>query len=388
MARSVVGLDIGSSCIKAVQMRKKGREIELEKFGVAQVNPGGPPPTGPSAREARIRAIQTALANGKITTKNVVSSVSGESIIVRYIQLPEMPENELKEALKWEAEEYIPFSLDEVNIDSTILGKSEDGTSVNVLLVAAKNELLRDHIDLIRAAKLQPEVIDVDSFAFMNSFEMNYSPDASQAVALVNIGAHVTNINIYHSNVSHFSRDIGLGGDSITQALQNKVGGEWADAEQLKIAAGAPDVDALGGDIGMGAGMSEDGDDASSLLDTIRGTVDRLTGENEVDESPEDVATKLVRATLDNLMSEIRRSVQFFENQSNGRSVQTIMLGGGTSRMKNIAEYFRAEMNIDVQIMDPTNGVTPSMKTVDPAALDSEKNLLGVGIGLALRKLL
>ena len=319
MGRACVGLDIGSSCVKAIQLRRRGKnEIEIEKFGIAEVNPGGPPPSGPTAREAKVRAIQTALANAKINTKSVVTSVSGEPIIVRYIQLPDMPESEMKEALKWEAEEYIPFSLDEVNIDSTILGRTEDGSMLNVLLVAAKKELVKEHVDILRAAKLQPDLIDVDSFAFMNCFEMNYQPNPDEAVALINIGSNVTTINIYHSGASHFSRDIAMAGDSITAAIQQKLGKEWIESEQLKIIEGAPEKAA--GDIGsMG---TVDDEDNGSLLDTIRGTVERLTGDSSEDETTEQIAGRVIRGTLDNLIAEVRRSIQFFENQASGRSVQ------------------------------------------------------------------
>ncbi|MBN1518422.1 type IV pilus assembly protein PilM [Candidatus Sumerlaeota bacterium] len=383
MARVYVGLDIGSSCVKAVQLRRRGKELELEKYGVAEVNPGGPPPTGATAREAKVRAIQTALANGKITAKSAVSAVSGEPIIVRYIQLPDMPENELREALKWEAQEYVPFELDEVNIDSTVLGKSEDGSMVNVLLVAAKKDLLSEHIGIIRQAKLQPEIIDVDSFAFMNCFEANYAPMNEEAIALVNIGSNVTNINIFSHGVSLFSRDIALAGDAITTAIQTKLNKDWHEAEQLKLLEGAPEpahdaapaFDNMGGD-----------DDNSSLLETIRGTVERLTGESQKAETPEELASKMIKTTLDNLLNEIRRSLQFFENQANGRPVKQLMLGGGASRMSNLTNYIQTEMKMQADVMDPLNRIRPSGKSIDLSALDSVRNMLGVSVGLALRK--
>ena len=251
MARPIIGLDIGSSCVKVIQLKRAGRSgVELEKFGIAEVNPGGAPLSGNASVQAKVKAIQSAMSNGRISGKQVITSVSGEPIIVRYIQLPNMPENELREALKWEAEEYIPFNINEVNIDSTILGRSSDGSMVNVLLVAAKKELINEHIEIIRLANLTPTAIDVDSFAYLNCFEYNYEPDPANVVALINIGATTTNINIYHSGVSHFSRDIAIAGNSITKSIMNKLGKEFAEAEQLKVMEGAPQPSVVASGVG------------------------------------------------------------------------------------------------------------------------------------------
>jgi type IV pilus assembly protein PilM len=382
MARPVVGLDIGSSCVKAIQLRRAGRSaVELEKFGIAEVNAGGPPLTGASAREAKTEAIRSALRQAGISAKQVISSVSGEPIIVRYIQLPDMPENELMEALKWEAEEYIPFDIQDVNLGSAILGKSADGSKVNVLLVAAKKDLVNEHIETIQAANLKPLIVDVDSFAFLNCYEMNYQPNPSSITALINIGSTITNINVYHNGVSQFSRDVAIAGNSITAAIQNKLGKEWREAEQLKIMEGAP----MAADVGD---VSDELDgEQSSLLDTIRGTVEKITGEEADDNTPEAIASKVTRGTLNSLLGEVRRSIQFCENQADGKPIERVMLGGGGARMKNISEYFSAELRLPTEIMDPFKRISPR-SSVDGNTLEASKLFLGVGIGLALRKVI
>lgn len=382
MARLGVGLDIGSNCVKAVQLRRNGKStIELEKFGMAEVNPGGPPLNGSASREAKVRAIQAALDMAKIKTRNVVSSVSGEPIIVRYIQLPDMPENELKEALRWEAEEYIPFNIDEVNLDSTILGKSEDGSMVNVLLVAAKRDLIAEHVDTIRAAGLQPEIVDVDSFAFLNCYEINYEPDPSSVVALVNLGSSNTNINIFFNGVSHFSRDIPIAGNQITTMVKNKLGKEWNEAEQMKIMEGAPEVNAE-----ALVDASVGGEENANLLDSIRGTVERLTGENVSDSGPEEITQQVIKSNLDTLLSEVRRSIQFFENQANGRTVQQLVVGGGSARLKNIEANLNAELGLPVELINPFQRIQVRSKDIDLSSLDAMRSHFGVGVGLALRK--
>ncbi len=376
--KATVGLDIGSSVVKAVQLRRSGKGIELEKFGIAEIYPGGDKKAAAeSVRELKIAAVHKALQSANISAKQAITAVSGESIIVRYIQLPDMPEDELKNALKWEAEEYIPFHIDEVNIDSVILGKAGDGGKVDVLLVSAKKELVSEHIDLVRAVGLTPLIIDVDSFAFLNCFEVNYQPNPTDVIALINIGAEVTSINIYIGGISRFSRDISIAGDTITTSIQSRLGISFAQAEEMKIAEGAP----VPSEEAEAEGPSESG-----LLDTIRGTVEKITGEELGEDSQEAIAAKVVKNSLTNLVSEIRRSIQFFENQANGRVVQKIVLGGGTSKLRNIDKFFGHELNLPVEIIDPLRRISVVGKDIDSDALIKAKQMLGVGIGLALRK--
>jgi len=288
-----------------------------------------------------------------------------------------MPEDELKNALKWEAEEYIPFHIDEVNIDSVILGKAGDGGKVDVLLVSAKKELVSEHVDLVRAVGLTPLIIDVDSFAFLNCFEVNYQPNPTDVIALINIGAEITSINIYIGGISRFSRDISIAGDTITTSIQSRLGISFAQAEEMKIAEGAP----VPSEEAEAEGPSESG-----LLDTIRGTVEKITGEELEEDSQEAIGAKVVKNSLTNLVSEIRRSIQFFENQANGRVVQKIVLGGGTSKLRNIDKFFGRELNLPVEIIDPLRRISVVGKDIDSDALIKAKQMLGVGIGLALRK--
>lgn len=378
--KKTVGLDIGSSVVKAVQLRKAGRGYELEKFGIAEIYPGvDKRSAGANRREAKIEAIRQAMANAGISAKYSVSAVSGETIIVRYIQLPEMPENELKGAIRWEAEDYIPFPLEEVNLDSMIIGRSEVGGApkIDVLLVAAKKDLIAEHVDLLKGADLSPVIIDVDSFAFLNSFEANYLPAATEVVALLNIGAEITNINIYINGTSRFSRDIAIAGDSITVGIQQKLNCTFARAEELKLKEGAPmtasedlDMDLMGG---------------SSLLDTIRGTVEKITGEDLVEDSPEFVASSVMKNSLGSLVSEIRRSIQFFENQPNGKPVQRVAIGGGTANLKNLDEYLSRELGLPVELIDPLRNIGFAGSPADRAKLERARPMLGVAVGLALR---
>lgn len=378
--KKTVGLDIGSSVVKAVQLRKVGRTVELEKFGMAEIYPGlDKKAAGVNRREARIDAIRQALADGGINAKFSVSAVSGESIIVRYIQLPEMPENELKGAIRWEAEDYIPFRLEEVNLDSMILGRSDVGGSpkIDVLLVAAKKELVGEHVDVLKACDLQPAVVDVDSFAFLNCFEANYLPSANEVIALLNIGAEITNVNIYIGGVSRFSRDIGIAGDTITAGIQQRLNCTFQRAEELKIREGAP--------MGQTEDVDADFDGESSLLDTIRGTVEKITGEDLAEDSPEFVTANVVKSTLGNLTNEIRRSIQFFENQPNGKPVQRVVIGGGSACLKNLDVYLSQELGLPVEVLNTLRNVGFAGNESMRPKLERAQELLAVSIGLGLR---
>jgi len=374
-AKTVIGLDIGSDKVKAIQLKKKGSSYELERFGMADVYPNKDKAafTG-DPRELKAQAVRRALDDGKITAKHCVSAVSGESIIVRYIQLPQMPEQELKNALRWEAEEYIPFRMEEVNLDSAILGPSSAAGKVDVLLVCAKKDLVSEHVSIVRSVGLTPVIVDVDSFAFLNCYEATYKPGPGDCVALVNVGADITNINIYIGGTSRFSRDISVAGNAISQAVAQKTGIGFAKADDLKMALGAPVSDA-----------KDDGEEEeSTLISSIRGTVERMTGSDLGDDSLDANATKAIRNILMNLVGEIRRSVQFFENQGGGATVQRVVLGGGTSRMPKLAQFLTSELDLSVEVMDPLRGVSIG-SGVNQGQLDTARAHLGVGIGLALR---
>lgn len=378
--KKVVGLDVGSFQVKAVELRKTGNKVELTHVGVADVYPNGDRTAAGASDvyQLKVAAIQRALQSGKITAKHSVSAVSGESIIVRYIQLPEMPEADLKNALRWEAEEYIPFSIDEVNLDSVVLGPSSVQGKVDVLLVSARKDLVNDHVQLVRMANLTPVVVDVEGFAFLNCFELNYEPRREDCVCLVHIGAEVTNINVYVGNTSRFSRDIGTAGNSISQAISQKCSVPFVRAEELKASVGLMEP---------GRNEEENEEGGSELISTIRGTVQRITGGDLGDDSPEATASKAIQNTILQLVSEIRRSIQFFEGQSGGATVQRVIVGGGSSRLRNLAPFLQSELDISVELFDPLRNISVS-REVDAKVLEKHREQLGASIGLALRKVL
>ena len=385
LSRQTIGLDIGTRMVKAVQLKKKGKKnIELEKCGVAEIYPSGEkPPQTEQQRSAVTAAIRNALSQAKITATNAVTAVAGESIIVRYIQLPEMPETELKNALRWEAEEYIPFRVEDVNIDSAVIGHSGEGEMrrMDVLLVCARKELINDHVSLVREAGLTPEVVDVDSFAFLNCYELNYDTGPKDVVGLVNIGGDITSISVYSGGTPKFSRDISIGGNTVTSSLQQRLEVSFAEAEALKIERGAP-KGKKGGDDTAGGGEP----DASSIMDTIRSTVEAMTGGEQGGISKTAQADRAIQNSLNSLIGEIRRSIQFFENQSRGLKVSRLVLGGGSAVLRGLDAYVQRELNLPVELIDPLQRIPVTGSDIDAGFIRDNKHMLSVAIGLALRK--
>ncbi len=380
---AAVGLDIGSRLVKVVQLQKNGKNIELEKFGVAEIYPDSDKPQDASAQQqAVIAAIGNAMKMAGITSNQVVTAVAGESIIVRYIQLPVMPESELTNAIRWEAEEFIPFQIDDVNIDSAIIGYTGEGDTrqMDVLLVCARKDLISEQVNLLDSADLQPSIVDVDSFAFLNCFDLNYDPAPDDIVGLVNIGGDITTISVYKDGMPRFSRDISIGGSTVSSAIQQRLGITISEAETLKIRRGVP----------------EDGGDSQAveggMADTIRSTVEAMTGEAAPAGGGADQqdaqADRAIRNTLSSLVSEIRRSIQFFQNQSRGMTVNRIVMGGGASNIQRLDSYLQKELNLPVEVIDPLLRIPVTGKNISPDALKQYRDMLSVSIGLALRKVL
>lgn len=380
-ARATIGLDIGSRVVKAVQLRRNGKSIELEKFGLADIFPVGANIPSPQEQgPAKIKAVKQALESAGITARQSCSSVRGESIIVRYIQMPDMPLQELKNALRWEAEEYIPFRIDEVNLDYTIVGSTGEGSAkkLDVLLVCARKDLINDHLAVVRGAGLTPEIVDVDSFAFLNCFEINHQPEPSDVVALVNIGGDITGISVYTGGNPRFSRDISIGGNTITNAIHQRLEVSLAEAETIKVKCGAPRDQEKPAESPAPAG--------STLMDTIRSSVESITGEKLEDKSREAMAQKVISNSLSNMTTEIRRSIQFFENQARSVKVNRLVLGGGSSSLEGLDAYFQKELNLPVETIDPLRRIPVTGKGIDARMLRENRHMLSVSIGLALRK--
>ncbi len=347
---SLVGLDIGSSTVKAVEVNVKGRDkgFELKSLGVAPLAPEAIVQGAFLNSSAIVDAIKEAVDNGRIKGKEVAAAIAGHSVIVKKVSLPEMTREELEEQIQWEAEQYIPFDVNEVNLDFQILDTSEGEGQMDVLLVAAKKDLIDDYMQVITEAGLTPGVIDVAAFAVENALEMNYDLASEDAVALVNIGAQTVNINIVQNGVPAFTRDITTGGNQYTEEIQKALSISFDEAERIKV------------------GGATGGDPSQDVV-------------------PQEVETA-IRGVSDTVIGEIARSIDFFGATSAESRISKVLLAGGGAKISGFASSFSERTGLDVEILNPLSRMLPS-KGFDPEYLEGVAPTLGVGVGLAMRRI-
>ncbi|MCZ6464895.1 MAG: type IV pilus assembly protein PilM [Proteobacteria bacterium] len=345
---SFVGLDIGSSSVKAIEVAVKGRDkgFELKSMGIAALPPEAIVQGAFLNSSAIVDAIKEAIDNGRIRGKEVAAAIAGHSVIVKKVSLPTMTREELEDQIQWEAEQYIPFDVNEVNLDFQILDTSEGEGQMDVLLVAAKKDLIDDYVQVIAEAGLIPGVIDVAAFAVENAFEANYDLGADDVVALVNIGAQVVNINVVQNGVPAFTRDITTGGNQYTEEVQKALSISFEEAERIKL--GSP------------------------------------SSEQNQEVVPQEVE-QAIRSVTDTVIGEISRSLDFFTATSAESRIQKVLLSGGGCKISGFDAAFHERTGLDVELMNPLARMLPS-KGFDPDYLDEVAPSLGVGIGLAMRR--
>jgi type IV pilus assembly protein PilM len=345
-AKSLVGLDIGSSAVKAVELKAAGKGYKVTAFGAESVPPDSIVDGAIIDGAAVADAIRRVFEGNKIQTKDVAASLSGNAVIVKKITLPVMTEGELAESIYWEAEQYIPFDIQDVNLDYQILdpGDAANGkATMDVLLVAAKKEKIADYTGVIAQAGRTALVVDVDAFALQNAFEVNYGIEPGRVVVLLNAGASATNINILQGDQSVFTRDISIGGNAYTEALQKELNLPFDQADQLKR--GEP--------------------------------VDGVTFED---------ARPVLRAVTENVMLEIQKTFDFFKATAASDRIDRIVVSGGASRAEGFLEMLTERFEAPVELFDPFKNVAFDAKRFQAGAVDAIAPTAAVAVGLALRR--
>lgn len=349
--KSLLGLDIGSSEVKAVELTEDGNQLVITGFGRCKI----------ASKDGVAAAVAETLKRAGIKTRRVASAVSGRSVIVRYINMPPMSDDELKSALKFEADKYIPFEMDEVVVDCSRLedpgssgGDGEKkgdaaGTGaggqkeMKVLLVAVKRNVVDEHLQVVQNVGLTPVVIDVDSFALGNAFELNTlnSPrvdDDKKVIALVEVGAVKTNINILKGTSSYFSREVYLAGNDFTESIARRMGVEPQEAAELKVNP----------------------------------------------EGREDAIEESILPVLDDLGNEIHLSFDYFENQFD-QEVNEVYVSGGSAQVPGLKGAFERIFDRRIHFWDPTENLEIRSDRIDVQELKQHRGQLAVAIGLASR---
>ena len=344
-SKAVVGLDIGSSAVKAVELRPAGKGYKVVAFGSEPVPPDSIVDGAIIDGGAVADAIRRLFENRRFKTKDVAASLSGSAVIVKKITLPVMTEAELAESIYWEAEQYIPFDIQDVNLDHQILaqgiGADSKGT-MDVLLVAAKKEKIADYTGVITQAGRVPVIMDVDAFALQNAYEVNYGGDTG-VVVLMNVGASATNINILSGDQSLFTRDISIGGNAYTEAVQKELNLAFDSAEQLK------------------KGRPVDG----ATVEEVR---------------------PVLHAMTENVLLEIQKTFDFFKATAVSDRIDRILLSGGASRVDGFARALEERFGAPVEAFDPFRKIEFEPEKL---GIDDPEGLVptaAVAVGLALRK--
>ncbi|MGH9314965.1 MAG: type IV pilus assembly protein PilM [Vicinamibacterales bacterium] len=343
-AKALVGLDIGSSAVKAVELKPAGRGYKVAAFGSEPVPPDSIVDGAIIDGTAVADAIRRLFDRHKIKTRDVAASLSGNAVIVKKITLPQMTESEISESIYWEAEQYIPFDIQDVNLDYQIIdtGGSSGKATIDVLLVAAKKEKIADYTGVIAQAGRTAVVVDVDAFALQNAYEANYGIQPGEVVVLLNAGASATNINILSGEQSVFTRDISIGGNAYTEALQKELNLPYDAADALK------------------KGQAVDG-----------------VGYDE--------AKPVLRAVTENMMLEIQKTFDFFKATASSDRIDRIVVSGGASRAESFTDILTDRFQSPVESFDPFKAIAFDPRKLGVVPSDIAPTA-AVAVGLALRR--
>jgi len=342
--KGVIGLDIGSSSIKLVELVESKNTYKLQNLGIAPLPPEAIVDGALMDSVTIIDAIRQLIANTKAKTKDVITSVSGHSVIVKKITLPLMSDSELEESIQWEAERYIPFDINEVNIDFQIFGSSSENPEVmDVVLVAAKKDIINDYVSVIIESGLNPVIIDVDAFAIENMLSVNYEMEKDETVAMANVGASITNINILKNNMTAFTRDIFKGGNQITEEIQRQLHIDYEEAEKIKVG-------------------------------------------SKIDATSQSIIQEVLRSASESLAIEIGNSMEFFQSTTTYEKISKLYLSGGGSKIKDFDIVLQQHIGIPVEIVNPFKKIEYSEKNFDLEYLREIGPMMAVGVGLATRK--
>ncbi len=341
--KGTIGLDIGSSYIKVVQLNELRSGYDLELFDMVPISPELVV-EGSIIDGIRLTdALKQLLIKARVRAKNAVISVSGHSsVIIKRISLPEMTEEELSESIRFEAEQYVPFDIEDVNLDFQILGPKEEPGQMDVILVAVKKDIINDYLSVVREAGLNPVIVDVDAFALENMYGVNYEIEPNTNVALINIGASTINMNILRGGISVFTRDSSIGASLITEALQKEYNISYEEAERLK---------------------------RGEILDKV---------------NPEEAHVIISRAVSD-ISSEVSRSLGYFKSSTSQQEIHEVILSGGCALIHEFPKLLSEKITIAVRTAEPFRNIQIPKK-FDRSYIEDVAPIAAVAVGLAIRR--
>ncbi|RKZ04724.1 hypothetical protein DRQ21_01765 [Candidatus Fermentibacteria bacterium] len=343
--KSSVGLDIGSHSVKVVELLRSGKGIKLSKYAIVELLPDTVVDGEVINRDHLVESIKDALTKSGIKTKTVNSAVSGRSVIVRRIPMEKMTEAQARQAIHWEAEQHIPFRVDEVSIDFKILNEESSPGQMEVLLVAAKKEVINLHRSVVQGAGIRSSSVDLEQFALLRAYENSYHPSADECVTILNVGSDNTNLVITKGGVPSFNRDIAMGGARFIEAILRTLSVDYSTAESI-----------LKGDLPEGVSEA----DVKSAVSSV----------------------------LEELSTSVRRSFISFQASGESSRIDKMLLSGGCSLMAGLAETLSEHHGLPVERFDVLGDIELDGSLVaDEAAMHSVEAVIAVAVGLALKSL-
>lgn len=345
--KKIVGLDIGSFSLKLIELRpkKKGKETIYELMAL-----GYEPVPYQSIVEGSIMdstavadAIQHVFYESKTKTNAMSFGVSGSSVIVKRIDVQRLNPNEMHEHILWEARPHIPFTPEEVNIDYEIIESADTPPErVSVVLAAVKKEKLNDYLNVVHISNKNPSIVDLEPFAILNSALVNYEMYRERSIALINIGASITNVVIAKGGHPVFVRDIAFGGNQFTDLIQKELNLKYEKAESVK------------------KGRQVEGVSPAAVKPVIH-------------------------LVFNELKNEIKKTFEFYRSNTTEGRIDNIMLSGGTANLESITDYFSQEFDIPIEVANPFNEIEINPKRFDLDFIKDMAPMFSVAMGLALR---
>ncbi len=340
----IVGLDIGSSCIKAVQLTNNQQGFFLIKsVGLENLPPLAIQQEEIVYTEPVVNVIKHLFQKYKIKCKKVALSLTGPSVCVKKISIPAAPADELADMVRWEADQYLPFALDDAYIDFQLLSTPPAAKRLNVLLVGAKKERVKKLIQVVQEAGLKPVIIDSGALALENQYETNHSIAKNNVVALVDIGAGIINVNILVDGSSVFVSAVLGGGNDLTQAIQEEFNIDHEQAERIKQGKRVIDVE----------------------LPRLR---------------------KVVQQSSAQIVDQIESLFNCFSANNSAKTIDVVMLSGGGATLRGFANFLARRLNLPVKLSNPLKEINWDRKTYSVPEINRMAPLLAIGVGLAMRR--
>jgi type IV pilus assembly protein PilM len=341
--KQAVGLDIGSSAVKSAELRPtRGGGFELVSLGMEELSPDCIVDGVIISKLPVSDAINSIFAQQSIKNTRINTSISGHSVIVKKISLPVQSDEELAESIRWEAEQYIPFDITDVNLDYQVLGENTGTGNLDILLVAAKKDKITDYSSVVKMAGKSPALMDVDAFALLNAYELNYELESRNTVALLDIGASTMTIDIVCGSDFLFTRDVGVGGHQYTEFIQKEFNLNYSQAERLKRGEAVENIDP---------------DEARRVLDSV---------------------TEII-------CLEIQKTYDFFKTTTTIDHIDRMIVSGGSAHTPGLLETLAQKFEIPVEKFDSFKKVSYDPKRFSASMIADRSPDLAIAIGLALR---